>query len=57
MSMLDTLPTVEEMMVALSSPIVPDAETSDATMEPMELSTDEMIKAIFNQVMAPPAVS
>ena len=46
--MLDTLPTVEEMMVALSSPVVPGAESSDATVEPMELSTDEMIKMIFN---------
>lgn len=48
MSMLDTLPTVEEMMVALSSPIVPGAETSDATVESSELTTDEMIKMIFN---------
>lgn len=54
MSMLDTLPTVEEMMVALSSPIVPGAEN---TVEPSELTTDEMIKMIFNQVMQPPAVS
>ena len=55
MSMLDTLPTVEEMMEALSSPVAPGAAST--TLESHELSTDEMIKMIFNQVMQPPAVS
>ena len=53
MSMLERLPTVDEMIAALSSPVVPSTNTQEA----VELSTDEMVRAIFEKIMTPPAVS
>ena len=53
MPMLENLPTVDEMIAALSSPIVP--EKPKAQMD--ELSVDDMIKEIFMKVMTPPASS
>lgn len=38
------LPSVEDMMDALASPIVPQSASTEVEME---LSTDEMIKAMF----------
>lgn len=53
MSVFDTLPTVDEMIAALSSPVVPSTNQKEA----VELSTDDMIRQIFDRVMQPPAVS
>jgi prolyl-tRNA editing enzyme YbaK/EbsC (Cys-tRNA(Pro) deacylase) len=52
--MLDTLPTVEEMIAALNSPVVPE---TGARSDDIELSTEDMIKMMFNQIMQPPASS
>ena len=46
MPMLENLPSVEEMMIALSSPIVPDSAI-EKRAEELELTTDDMIKEIF----------
>ncbi len=53
MSMLESLPTVEEMMIALSSPVVPNGQASVGSISEVaaaELSTDDMIKEIFNML-------
>jgi len=42
------LPTVDEMVAALASPIVPASATSVETE--MELSTDDMIKEMFSMM-------
>ena len=52
MPMLENLPTVEEMMIALSSPMNPEPR-SDAAAEievQAELSVEDMIKEIFNMM-------
>jgi hypothetical protein len=46
MPMLENLPSVEEMMIALSSPVIPEA-SKDKQADEMQLSTDDMIKEIF----------
>jgi hypothetical protein len=46
-SMLERLPTVEEMMIALSSPVVPEVSKRE---DVMELSTDDMIKEMFTMM-------
>lgn len=56
MSMLDRLPTVAEMMAALASPMIPNP-VSESQVQAMELSTDDMIRMMFEKVMQPPAVS
>jgi hypothetical protein len=55
MAMLDRLPSMEEMIEALSSPVVPGGG-APAQETQMKLSTDEMIRLIFERVMQPPAV-
>lgn len=59
MSLLENLPTVEEMMAALSSPVVPSeaAASEESQAVSMDLSTDDMVKMIFEKIMSPPAVS
>ena len=53
MPMLENLPSVEEMMIALSSPIVPDGEAPiGASADEMKLSTDDMIREIFNMMQS-----
>lgn len=52
--MLNTLPSISEIVAAMESPVSPSLETASQSAE---LSTDDMIKAIFEAVMAPPAVS
>jgi len=51
MPMLDRLPSVEEMIEALSSPVVPDGEAPvrpDITeKQEAQLSTDEMLQSIM----------
>ena len=46
------LPTVEEMMEALSSPIVPDggAPVENSAETAPSLSTDDMVRAIFEMM-------
>ncbi len=46
MPMLENLPSVEEMIAALSSPLNP-SESTEKRAEEMQLSTDDMIKEIF----------
>lgn len=49
MPMLENLPTVDEMIAALSSPIVPD---STPEVEMNEPSVEDMIKEIFYTMKA-----
>lgn len=44
MAMLENLPTVEEMVAALSSPIVPETAT---TSQQTEMSVEDMIREMF----------
>jgi hypothetical protein len=47
MSMLENLPTVEEMMLALSSPVSPSTSFRD---DDIELSTEDMIREMFKMM-------
>lgn len=50
MSQLERLPTVEEMISALSSPIVPETRS---TQQQGELSVDDMIREIWMHTTRP----
>lgn len=55
MSLFDNMPTVEEMMAALNSPTDPaeEASTPESQATDMEMSSDEMIRMMFEKVMTP----
>lgn len=50
MSMLENMPSVDEMIAALSSPVVPKKEEIKEGAASMQLSTEDMIKEIFNML-------
>lgn len=50
---LEKLPTVEEMMIALSSPVVPEGEAAvGERAADMQLTTDDMIREIFSMMQS-----
>ena len=53
MGILDRLPTVDEMIEALSSPVVPNGDAPvGISADEMQLSTDDMIREIFNMMQS-----
>jgi hypothetical protein len=50
MGMLENIPSVNEMIAALNSPTVPTKSAGSPKATAMKLSTDDMIKEIFNML-------